>query len=227
MPRSSSLPIRHKRRSHIVRDVVLIVSICVGMLYLIRLIECRSKLPSSRVVAMVYDQTNDTFSLETRPIPWWSVRELSREIEIRTKGIEGEQEGLYPHPRFRSREIVDYPDPSMDQHFPGYVLSNDLPEGKSYSPTKKWQMVRGIRWRNGQWNLTYESVELNDTVIQRPIQVRQFRNDYPAQSPDDNEYDFYIRPMGGLMARGHGRMYEPKFHQLIHRAMMNVFAELQ
>lgn len=227
MPRLSSKLIRPTRRSRIVRDVVVIVSITLGLLYLIRLIDCRMTLPDTRVVAMVYDQRTDSFSIETKPIPWWSVRGLSSKIEIRTIDTEGERDGLYPHLRFRTREIVDYPDPTMDAHHPGYILSEDLPHGKALSPTLQWAMLSGIEWSKGRWNLEFELVHLNDTDVHRPIRVKQFRNYYPAQSPEDNAYSFYIEAMGGLMARGHGHAYEPTIRQRVRDAIMDVIALFQ
>lgn len=227
MPRSRVMLNRFRRGFHLVRDVVLIVSIGVGMLYLIRLIECRSKLPDARVVALVYDQSTDGFTIETEPIPWWSVRDLSPRIEIRTIGSEGEHDGLYPHPRFRSREIVDYPDPTMDQFWPGYILSKDLPEGKALSPTREWEMVSAIRWRDGRWDLEYETVHLNNTDVHRPIRVAQYRNYYPARSPDENGYALYIRAMGPLGARGLGRKYEPTLRQRVRHMVLDVIALFQ
>lgn len=227
MPRLSSKFIRPTRRSRIVRDVVVIVSITLGLLYLIRLIDCRMTLPDTRVVALVYDQTSDSFSIETKPISWWSVRKLSSKIEVQTIDTEGERNGLYPHPRFRSREIVDYPDPTMDAHFPGYILSEDLPHGKALSPTLEWEMISGIEWSNGRWNLEFELVHLNDTDLHRPIRVKQFRNYYPAQSPEDNAYAFYINAMGGLGGKGYGRAYEPTIRQRVRDAMMDVIALFQ
>jgi len=227
VPRSRVMLNRFRRGFRLVRDVVLIVLIGIGMLYLIRLIECRAKLPGSRVVALVYDQTSDTFSIETEPIPWWSVRGLSSKIEIRTVDNEGERDGLYPHPRFRSREIVDYPDPTMDQYYPGYILSKDLPHGKALSPTKPWKMASGVVRHEGHWRLIFESVHLNDTDVHRPIRVAQFRNYYPAQSPDDNAYAFYIQAMGPLGARGYGRGYEPTIRQRVRHVMMDVVGMFQ
>ncbi len=227
MPRSSGKLIRPRRRSRIVRDVVVAVSITLGLLYLIRLIDCRSTLPDSRVVVLVYDQTTDSFSIETKPIPWWSVRKLSSKIEVQTIDTEGKRDGLYPHPRFRSREIVDYPDPTMDAHHPGYILSEDLPLGKALGPTQEWKMVSGMGWSNGQWNLEYESVHLNDTDAHRPIRVLQFQNFYPAKSPDENRYDFYIKAMGSHSARGLMRSYYPTIGQRIRHAMSDVIELLQ
>ena len=88
-------------------------------------------------------------------------------------------------------------------------------------------MVSAIRWRDGRWDLEYETVHLNNTDVHRPIRVAQYLNYYPAQSPNDNEYAFYIQAMGPLGARGYGRMYKPTIRQRVRRAMLDVVGVFQ
>lgn len=207
-------------------DLILILIITLSLLYLIRLIECRSKLPDVRVNALIYEQSTDTFSLKTQPIPWWSVRGLAHTIEIRTITPDGVRDGLFPHPDYRVREIVDYPDPTLDAYWPGYVLSKDLPRGKSYSPTKAWEMVSGLRFKDGAWHMKRTTLSVNDTDLDQPIRVTQFRNYYPARSPDEHSYTFHIRAMGGNASRGLGRAYEPTLGDHLRRSfrsLINLF----
>lgn len=213
-------------RSRVVRDLILIVSITVSLLYLIRLIECRSKLPKIRVNALIYDQSTDTFSLDTQPIPWWSVRALAHKIEIRTITPDGVREGLFPHPDFRVREIVDYPDPTLDAYWPGYILSKDLPRGKSYSPTKEWEIVSGLRYKNDAWHMERTTLSVNDTDLDQPIPVAQFRNYYPARSPEEHTYTFHIRAMGGIASKGLGRTFEPTIRDHMQRAFRSFIKQL-
>ena len=201
---------------------MLLVLITASLLYLIRLVECRTKLPDSRVIAIVYQQSTDSFSLVTQPIPWWSVRGLADQIPFRTITPDDELDGLYPNHAFRKREIVDYPDPTMDQFFPGYILSDELPEGKAYGPTKIWEMVETVRFEHGQWQLAFEQVHLHDTDLANPTLVKQYRNYDPASVPNENGYVFHIQAMGGIASRGLGRAHEPSFRDQLRYAIMDV-----
>ena len=219
MPRSCPKLGSRSHWRHSVRNWMLITLASVSMLYLIRVVDCRFKLPDTRVVAVVYEQSNDTFTLETKPIPWWSPIGLSKQVLFRTITPEGTVEGLYPHPAFREREIVAYPDPTLDAYWPGYILSKELPEGMAYSPTKEWQMVQQVRYIEGHWHLIFEDLHLNDTVLSRPIRVTQYTSYHPARSPDEHVYTFHIQAMGGIGARGLGQASKPSVQDRFYNTM--------
>lgn len=99
MPESS---IPHKLR---LRTSILVAISMIMVLAMSGWGTMRSSRPSTLPTGIVYDQVNDTFTVETRRTPWWSIALAPEDLPFYTmlmadSDTESRVEGLYINPRF-------------------------------------------------------------------------------------------------------------------------------
>lgn len=202
-------------RRFILRSV-LIFAIVGFVIALIQWIDCRQTVPALRLTTVLYEQSSDSFKIETQRVPWWSLRKLSKTVRFETL-IHGDRvEGLYPAPRFRKRAVVAVP-VDQDQIMPNYSFDADLPEGMWYAPAPYWQFPNSVDFEDGSWHLSRCRVSLKQMDTAQPIRMLQF---FSAMNSDVGPgYNFYCREMGGIMANGLGQNTNTSLYEKLKRSV--------
>jgi hypothetical protein len=194
------------------RGWVLLLLLLAAVPLLLRWRECRFTEPRIHVHAVLYRQATNTFEVETKRNPWWSLRTPPNRVRLETMINEQRVAGLIPAPEFRPWDVVDPPD--QDQIWPGYTRDEHLPEGKWYAPPTPWRCPSQLVYEDGEWRLGLMRVHLRPADPDAPVELIQF----DPRPPHDGGvwgYAFHTHEMGGIMSRGLGQSFTPSTSERI------------
>lgn len=179
---------------------------------LLRWKECRFTEPRIHVHAVLYHQATNTFEVETKRNPWWSLRSPPDRVRFETMINEARVQGLIPAAEFRPWDVVEYPD--EDQYWPNYTRDVHLPEGMWYAPPTPWRCPSQLVYDQEEWRLGLMRVHLRPADQGAPIEFIQY-GPRPPQNESVWGYTFHSNEMGGIMSRGLGQSFAPSTSEQI------------
>lgn len=172
--------------------------------------------PSTLPTAIVYNQVNDTFTVETRPTPWWSI-ELAPEvmpfytIVPNDSGSSSRVEGLCINKRFVTGTMgTKLRSEAYKQTFNANTLTQAIITDSSYNmasdrddpraimlatPPPAWAEPSRLHCTNGNWSLARSSATLfhNPNAAAEPLAMTIVRSE-PTGYESRESYYFTISP---------------------------------